>query len=135
MPNFRRRTGANMAMLIDTQALAWLATGDPRLSRTAAEALLDESSQLLVSAVTAYEFADLNRRGRFDADLPLQSLLTRLDATIVDYPGSCWSLAASLPLLHRDPVDRMVIAHAIHSDLTLVTADTIMRRYPVQTLW
>lgn len=36
---------------------------------------------------------------------------------------------------HGDPVDRMLIAHAIHADLTLVTADGLMRRYPVKSLW
>jgi PIN domain nuclease of toxin-antitoxin system len=36
---------------------------------------------------------------------------------------------------HGDPVDRMLIAHALHAGLTLVTADETIRRYPVPTIW
>ena len=85
--------------------------------------------------MTAYEFADLNRRGRFGVDLPLAILLELLDAQVIDYPAECWRLAAELPPLHRDPVDRMMVAHAIHAGLTLVSADETIRRYPVQTIW
>ena len=125
-----------MALLIDTNALAWFGAGDPRLSIPARQAMTDGAEELLVSAVTAYEFADLNNRNRFDADLPLEALLRSLDAEIIDYPAECWLVAASLPDLHRDPVDRLVIAHAMHADLTLVTSDATMREYPVvRTLW
>lgn len=124
-----------MALLIDTHALAWFGTGDERLSRAAHRALTDGAQELLVSAVTAYEFADLNRRGRFQADLPLAALLGSLDAQVIDYPAQCWALAASLPDLHRDPVDRLVIAHALQADLPLITADATIREYPVRTIW
>lgn len=124
-----------MAILIDTHALAWLATGDPRLSQVAEKAVVDGRAQILVSAVTAYEFADLNRRGRFGADLPLELLLNRLNAEVVDYPAACWSLAAALPPVHRDPVDRMLVAHAVHLDAWLISADADIHRYPVRWLW
>ena len=90
---------------------------------------------LCVSAVTAYEFADLNRRGRFGADLPLADLLGRLDAAVLDYPAAAWLIATDLPPIHLDPVDRMLVAHAIHADLTIATADATIRRYPVRTIW
>lgn len=83
-----------MALLIDTHALAWLATDHPKLSRLALEAVTDGRSDNLVSAVTAYEFADLNRRGRFGADLPLEPLLARLFATVLDFPARCCVMAA-----------------------------------------
>ena len=128
-------TGANSALLIDTQALVWVATGSSRLSAVAAAAMTDGTRTLLISAVTAFEFVDLNRRGRFAADLPFAALLDRLDAEVVDYPGEIWPIIDSLPRLHGDPVDRMLIAHAVHLDAILVTADATMRRYPVRSLW
>lgn len=121
--------------MIDTHALVWTATAPSRLSEAARRALSDGAETLLVSAVTAYEYADLNRRGRFGVDLPLQAILDQFDARVVDFPAACWSIAAALPQLHFDPVDRMLVAHAIHDDHTLITADATIRRYPVRTLW
>lgn len=128
-------TDANLAILIDTQALVWIATGSPRLSVAATAAITDGAATLCISAVTAYEFADLNRRGRFGADLPLDLLVARLDAEILDYPASAWRIVDTLPDLHRDPVDRMLIAHTLHLDATLISADATMRRYPLRCLW
>lgn len=42
---------------------------------------------------------------------------------------------SGLPLLHRDPFDRMLVCQAMDEGLTLVTPDDVMRRYPVETLW
>lgn len=124
-----------MAILIDTQALVWVGVGDPRLSRAAQAAIVDTDQQVLISAVTAYEFVDLNRRGRFGADLPLSEIVTQLGATILDYPAACSVIAGLLPPLHLDPVDRMLIAFAVHADLPIVTADATIRQYPVRTIW
>lgn len=124
-----------MDLLIDTQSLVWVSLGSSRLGPHAREAMTSGEATLLVSAVTAWEFADLNRRKRFGNDLPLGPLLDRLRARVIDYPAEAWRMADGLPDLHRDPVDRMLIAHAIHADMTLVTADEMIRRYPVRSLW
>ena len=92
-------------------------------------------SLIFVSAVTAFEFVDLNARGRF-GDIPGSGVLAeRLRIELLDYPAAAWHLIEALPDLHRDPIDRMLVAHAIHAGLTLVTADATMRGYPVATLW
>ncbi len=124
-----------MALLFDTHALVWFGLGDRRFGPEALAAITSGREVILVSAVTAYEFADLNRRGRFKADLPLEEALASLEARVIDFPGECWSIAAGLPPIHRDPVDRMLIAHAIHAGCALVTADATIRSYPVRTIW
>ncbi len=124
-----------MALLVDTQTLLWIAGGDRRMSAVARQHLTSGREVILVSAVTAFEYTDLNDRGRFGADLSLQPILDTLEANVIDFPASAWTLLASLPAWHRDPVDRMLIAHAIVSDATLVTADKTMRAYPVRSLW
>lgn len=58
-----------------------------------------------------------------------------LEPTILDLPANLWRLAVGLPNLYGDPADRMLIAHAIHADMTLVTADVTMQGYPVRHLW
>jgi PIN domain nuclease of toxin-antitoxin system len=93
------------------------------------------SNRLYVSAVTAWEYADLQHRGRFPPEADLTQTLELLNATVLDYPAGAWRLAFGLPDLHRDPVDRMLIAHAIHADFTLVSADETIRSYPGRSLW
>jgi PIN domain nuclease of toxin-antitoxin system len=90
---------------------------------------------LLVSAVTAWEYADLHHRGRLPAAADFDTVATALSLEIIDLPAGIWRLATTLPDLHRDPVDRILIAHAIDLDATLMTADATMRRYPVRCLW
>lgn len=124
-----------MAILIDTQALLWFGTDNPRLSEHARLAILDPEQELLVSAVTAYEFVDLHLRGRFGEVPHLRTLLDRLDAQIIPLPAGVWELIETLPDFHRDPVDRMLVSHAILADLTLITANATLRRYPVRSLW
>ena len=123
-----------MRLLLDTHILVWAPTGDPRLSNAAIAALENPESELFVSAVTAFEFADLQKRGRFAMTEPLSDFADLMGLQFIDFPGACWTLAASLPDIHRDPVDRMLVAHALARDMTLVTADEMMRRYPVKLL-
>ena len=124
-----------MGLLIDTQSLVWMVTLPEKLGRGVHAALDDPDQPIFVSVATAFEYADLNRRGRFGADLPLDPVLSLLGAAVLPLPAETWRLVEALPDLHRDPVDRMLIAHAIHADLTLVTADRTMRQYPVRSLW
>lgn len=124
-----------MRLLLDTHVLVWAPTGDPRLSKAAIAALENPESELFVSAVTAFEFADLQKRGRFAMTEPLSDFADLMGLQFIDFPSSCWSLTASLPDIHRDPVDRMMIAHALALDMTIVTADQHIRDYPIKTLW
>lgn len=127
--------GRSLPILIDTQAIVWTVSDDKRLSKAAREMITSGTEEIFVSAVTAYEFVGLNRRGRFGVDLPFRAVLQQLEAIVLDYPASAWTIAEALPEIHFDPVDRMLVAHAIHADLTLITADRAMREYPVRILW
>ena len=124
-----------MALLLDTQVIVWIGSGDRRLSPVARKAIGDPEAELFVSAVIAYEFEDLRVSGRFGSIPTIDGLLLELGAMIVDYPAAACKLIPLLPKHHPDPVDRMLIAHAIHADLTLVTADAVIREYPVRTWW
>jgi PIN domain nuclease of toxin-antitoxin system len=117
--------------LLDTHAIVWMAAGDPRLKRIDQAALLDAARPLLVSAVVAFELADLQQRGRIAMTESLDFLRERMNFDLADLPASCWRIAEQLPPIHRDPVDRMLIAHALAEGMTLATADANIRRYPV----
>jgi PIN domain nuclease of toxin-antitoxin system len=92
-------------------------------------------AELFTSAVTAFELADLQSRGRVAMSEGLATVAGPLALSVLDFPADAWRIAETLPKLHRDPVDRMMIAHAILGGFTIVTADKTVRSYPVQSLW
>lgn len=110
-------------------------TGDPRLEARARGALQDADAELFVSAVTAFELTDLQGRGRVSMTEDIATIAGPMGFSIIDFPADAWRVLAMLPTIHGDPIDRMLIAHAIALDLTLVTADRMIARYPVKTLW
>lgn len=122
-------------MLIDTSTLVWAAAVPEKLSRRAVEALARADLDLVVSSVTAFEFTDLRRRGRFNTIASLQTLLRRFSAQVVAFPTEAWLLADDLPQIHFDPVDRMLVAHAMFAGLPLLSADADVAKYPVEVIW
>ena len=127
--------GESSVLLLDTHVLIWFSTGNKLLSRAARDAIESAESELSLSAVTAWEYGDLHARGRLGPIGPVEVLQAALGFAVLDFPADLWRKAVELPPLHRDPVDRMVVAHAMATGATLVTADQTVRRYPVQTLW
>lgn len=126
--------GADGPILLDTHVIVWMASGDPRLNRVDQAALSDPLRPLVVSVVAAYEFVELQRRGRLAITEPLDFLCQQMDFEIEGLPADCWQQAAGLPQIHRDPIDRMLVAHAMSRGFTLATADSNIRKYPVRTI-
>lgn len=125
-----------MDLLLDTQVLVWLGTGDRRLSRTVREAVFHPETTSFVSAVSAWEYADLKARGKFGVTAePLGVILTTFDATVLSLPDEVWIIAETLPVFHKDPVDRMLVAHAMLLDMAIATSDGDIPDYAVRTLW
>lgn len=120
-------------ILADTHILVWLTGKNSRLPDAARDKLLDEP--FAVSAAVAFEYADLQHRGRLDHAPPLEILRLGLEFAILPFAEEAAMLAEQLEHIHGDPVDRMLIAHALALDATLATADANIRRYPVKTLW
>lgn len=111
-----------------------MATGDPRLKRVDIAALANSERELAVSAVVAFEFVDLQKRGRLAVNESFEFLQQSMAFRLLDLPAQCWLHAAQLPQIHRDPIDRMLIAHAREAGFTIATADANIRRYPVSVI-
>src|SRR5690606_23740747 len=126
--------GSSVRLLLDTQMLVWMVIGDPRLRPDVVRAITDPETSLHVSAVVAYEYADLQVRRRLPVTETLDELAERFDLTFEALPADCWRIASELPPIHGDPVDRMLVAHALAEGWTLATADAKIRRYPVPSL-
>lgn len=124
-----------MDLIFDTHAIFWLATDHPKLSRRVVAQLRDADTRTFVSTVTMWEYVDLLARGRLPGGVPLAALQESFGFEPLDFPISAVACAAELPNIHRDPIDRMLIAHAIAEDLVVVTADRRILEYPVRTFW
>lgn len=123
-----------MRLLLDTQILVWLVTGDDRLKQAWRDAITSPDNDLFVSAVIAVEYTELQLRHRIPVDERIAELADRFDLVIEEFPGNGWERIEHLPQVHRDPVDRMLVVHAQMGDFTLLTADAKIRQYPVNCL-
>jgi PIN domain nuclease of toxin-antitoxin system len=123
-------------LLIDTHALFWWLTDNPRLSRPAAAALDDSRNELFISSVAGYEIAYKQRSGRLSA-VPdgLPRRLHRGRISVISLTLDHALAAAALPGPHRDPWDRIMIAQAQAEKLSVVTVDHVFSDYGVPVLW
>jgi PIN domain nuclease of toxin-antitoxin system len=121
-------------LLLDTNALFWALLEPKRLSKEAAGAIEDESNDVFVSVVSAWEIGVKRAKGRLEMPSTLGPMLeeTRFEALPVTLPHAL--AVEGLPHRHHDPFDRILVAQAQIEDLVLVTSDREMRRYEVAIL-
>ena len=121
-----------MTWLIDTHLLLWAAIGSRRLPRAARRILDDPSAQLLFSSASMWEVAIKANRSEngFDVDVArLRRGLLENDYAELAITGEHTVMTRTLPRVHADPFDRMLLAQAIAEDVTLLTADPVFADY------
>lgn len=128
-----------MRLLLDTCAIIALADGT--LPATAASAF-ESAEKAVVSAVVPWELGIKVKTGKLIlAEPPLTwvrnlTIRHQLDPAIEALEAALLCAAADLPLIHRDPFDRIVIAKALAQNFTILTSDRTIPKYPgVATLW
>ncbi len=127
-----------MRFLLDTHTLLWAEMAPETLSQPALAALAAPRAELLVSAATALEIAIKWRLGKLKLPAPpgefLRTRLARSRITALHVSVEHAAHVASLPLLHTDPFDRLLVAQAQLEGLTLITRDEWIPRYDVTVL-
>jgi PIN domain nuclease of toxin-antitoxin system len=128
-----------MRLLLDTHALVWWWTDDPRLPRAAREAIAEPDNLVLVSAASAWEIATKHRLGKWTAVAPLvegfAELLRRSRFAALPITGAQALLAGTLDWAHRDPFDRMLLAQARDQAASLVSGDAVFQGCDVAVIW
>jgi len=127
-------------ILLDTHVLVWLASDTKRLSATARNSIQTHTKALHVSIVSAWEISLLVKRGRLKLPLPPENYFTRAVAHhgLIEMPltrriAQC---SVNLPDLHNDPFDRILIAECQTHDLSLISCDSTLSRYPnLNVIW
>jgi PIN domain nuclease of toxin-antitoxin system len=121
-------------LLLDTHLLLWAAASSKRLPREARELLEDGGNDAYYSAASIWEIAIKSALRRKDFRIDLGALLSTLPTMgLVELPvtGAHAAGVTSLPSIHRDPFDRLLIAQSIAESLTLLTNDATLGRYRV----
>lgn len=119
-----------MNLLLDTHVWAWWLLGDKRLSASVLQAIEDPENEVYVSAICLWEVRLKAAIGKLDSPpAPIESTLAA-GIQFLPFDEVHADAVGQLPLLHRDPFDRAILAQALASRLTLVTDDAAILRYP-----
>ncbi len=126
-----------MRLLLDTHIFLWLQTAPERLGERLG-LVEDQRNDLFVSAASSWEIAIKYQLGKLplpeppERYVPARLLAIGAQALAVEHPHAL--AVSTLPALHRDPFDRLLVAQATLLDLTLLTADPAVAQYPVESI-
>ena len=126
--------------LLDTCTLLWLVADQSKLSRSALECIDSNDAALFVSSISAFEIGVKHRKGRLrlpmSPDAWFAGVVEFHDLREIRVDGPIAAHSTTLPTLHADPCDRMLVATAQRYRLKILTPDPLIGRYPgVETVW
>ena len=128
-----------MNVLLDTCVFLWIVRGDSALSATARAMFSDPGNLVYLSAVSAWEITVKHKLGRLPLAEPPETYVPkeRVKHRILplDLTESSVLVLERLPDLHADPFDRMLVCQAIAHGMVLLTPDTQIQAYPVNSRW
>jgi PIN domain nuclease of toxin-antitoxin system len=120
-------------LLLDTQSWLWWFAQPERLSEEAITHIADETNELWFSVASVWEIGIKVAIGKLPLPEPpdryISSRMGQLDVRSLEITAIHALRAAALPLHHRDPFDRMLIAQAQLEEMTIVTADAVFKQY------
>ena len=119
-----------MRLLLDTHVFLWWVAGSPRLSRRARKTIAD-AELVCVSAVTAAEIGIKIAVGKLQFSSAILAAIQSAGFADLPFTVNHAERLPELPLLHRDPFDRMLLVQAQAEGLTVLTADALLRNYGV----
>ena len=121
-------------LLLDTHTFLWWLSDVEQLAEGTRATIADPHNDVFVSAITGWEIAVKRAKGRLVAPDDLSMLVEEKGFTHLPLTFHHAEQAGSLPMHHRDPFDRFLIAQARTEELILVTRDGHIRRYDVATM-
>ena len=129
-----------MKLLLDTQCWLWWFSEPERLNENAIAHIADETNELWFSVASIWEMGIKVAIGKLPLPEPIDAYISSrmvlLDVQYLEIRSSHALRAAALPLHHRDPFDRILIAQAQIEEMTLVSADSMFKQYSdISLLW
>ena len=128
-----------MKLLLDTHTFIWWDSQPNHLSQTALTLLQDRSNILLLSVISIWEMQIKLQLGKITLNRPLLEIIENQEKInqIEVLPVKLTHVLAldSLPIVHKDPFDRLLVAQANVEKAALVSCDPIVAQYPVNVIW
>jgi PIN domain nuclease of toxin-antitoxin system len=127
-----------MPFLLDTHTFIWYFNGDPQLSKIALDILDDKTKIKSLSIASLWEIAIKVNAGKLELGYPFNTIEGKLivnQINVLPVSFRHTDFLINLPLHHRDPFDRMIIAQSIVEDLTVISKDKNFTLYPIKLLW
>jgi PIN domain nuclease of toxin-antitoxin system len=122
-------------LLLDTHALLSLLFADGRLSVPAHDAMDRPDSRLIVSAVSVWEIAIKRAIGKLRAPDDVVERVEEAGVQVLSITARHAQASGALPLHHRDPFDRLLIAQAQLERCAIVSGDGALPAYDVPVIW
>ena len=120
-----------MNLLLDTHALLWWLADDPNLSEKARAHIFDSNNLVFVSAAVVWEIQIKQSLAKLKIPPDFQRVLDRQPFEFLAMTVEHAFAVGDLPLIHRDPFDRMLIAQAKTEGFTIITRDSLFNKYTV----
>jgi PIN domain nuclease of toxin-antitoxin system len=124
--------------LLDTHTAIWFFNGNDTLSKTANRIICDFSNPIFLSIVSAWEIAIKASMGKLNFDGKAAGFINIAEntgITILPIKTTHLTTLESLPWIHRDPFDRLLVASAISEQMTIISADRNIAKYDVPIIW
>jgi len=128
-----------MNLLLDTHVFIWYTMDADRLSAKALDAIQAAENPIFISQVSIWEMQIKHNIGKLELPFTVQEMV---DAQLAKNAFNClriknrhlWQLE-SLPHIHKDPFDRLLVSQALCENLTLISRDYHIKKYNISTLW
>lgn len=128
-----------MNLLLDTHAFIWWASAPDRLSEKALSSIQDGENRILLSVASVWEMQIKAQLGKLTLQKSLAELISAQQAVngieLLPIQLSHVLMLDSLPLHHKDPFDRLLIAQANGENAVLLSQDALFQQYPVEIVW
>jgi PIN domain nuclease of toxin-antitoxin system len=128
-----------MTLLLDTCAFIWLTSAPELLGAKAAKALDDPANDQVLSLASVWEISLMHYTGKIPLpsapEVWIEEQLRLQDIEVLPLQRVVLYRSGSLPLIHKDPFDRVIAAEALHRDLRLLSPDEPFGKYGCAVLW
>lgn len=124
-----------MRMLLDSHAFIWWVTDAPAMSVRARRTISDRANQALVSVGTLWELTIKRSLGKLHFPFDLETVIKDEAFGVMGVTFAHLHALDSLPRLHRDPFDRLLIAQSLAERLPIVSGDRAFAAYGARLIW